>query len=91
MNSLGQKLDADPAIQRWVDEQILNAVPALVEENRAGIGKFIEDRINEWHEEAFVAELERELGRDLQFIRINGTLVGGLVGLLIYTVSQVLR
>jgi uncharacterized membrane-anchored protein YjiN (DUF445 family) len=36
-------------------------------------------------------ELERHIGRDLQFIRINGTLVGGLVGLLIHTVTQLLR
>ena len=67
------------------------ALPALVEDNRAAIGKFIEDRINEWHEEKFVAEIEREIGRDLQFIRINGTIVGGLVGLLIYSVSHALR
>ena len=91
VNSIGQKLDADPAIQRWIDEQILKAVPALVEENRAAIGKFIEDRINDWHEDKFVIEMERELGRDLQFIRINGTVVGGLVGLLIYSVSQALK
>jgi uncharacterized membrane-anchored protein YjiN (DUF445 family) len=38
-----------------------------------------------------VIEIEREIGRDLQFIRINGTVVGGLVGLLIYAVSQGLR
>ncbi len=36
-------------------------------------------------------ELERHIGRDLQFIRINGTLVGGLVGLLIHTATQLLR
>ena len=91
VNSIGQKLDADPAIQRWLDEQILKALPALVEENRAAIGKFIEDRINDWHEDKFVTEIEREIGRDLQFIRINGTIVGGLVGLLIYTVSHALK
>ena len=91
VNSIGQKLDADPEIQRWIDEQILKALPALVEENRAGIGKFIEDRINEWHADKFVVEIEREIGRDLQFIRINGTVVGGLVGLLIYSVSHALR
>lgn len=91
VNSLGQKLDADPDIQRWIDGQILTALPALVEENKAKIGKFIEDRINDWHEDKFVTEMERELGRDLQFIRINGTVVGGLVGLLIYTVSHALK
>lgn len=91
VDSFGQKLDADPGIQRWIDEQILNALPALVEENRAGIGNFIEDRINEWHADKFVVEIEREIGRDLQFIRINGTIVGGLVGLLIYAASHALK
>jgi uncharacterized membrane-anchored protein YjiN (DUF445 family) len=91
VNSFGQKLDADPAIQRWIDEQILKALPPLVENNRAAIGRFIEERINEWHEDRFVAEIEREIGRDLQFIRINGTIVGGLVGLLIYSASHALR
>ncbi|MCC6972230.1 MAG: DUF445 family protein, partial [Phycisphaerales bacterium] len=75
----------------WIDEQILKAVPPLVEENRSKIGRFIEDRINEWHRDKFVQEVEREMGRDLQFIRINGTVVGGLVGLLIYTVSHGLQ
>ena len=91
VDSFGQKLDADPGIQRWIDEQILKALPALVEEHKAGIGKFIEDRINEWHADKFVVEIEREIGRDLQFIRINGTIVGGLVGLLIYAASHALK
>ena len=91
VNALGQKLDADPAMQRWVDEQILKSVPALVDENKARIGKFIEERINDWHEDKFVTEMEREIGRDLQFIRINGTVVGGLVGLVIYSASHFLR
>jgi uncharacterized membrane-anchored protein YjiN (DUF445 family) len=91
VNALGQKLDADPAMQRWVDEQILKSVPALVDENKAKIGKFIEERINDWHEDKFVTEMEREIGRDLQFIRINGTVVGGLVGLVIYSASHFLR
>jgi uncharacterized membrane-anchored protein YjiN (DUF445 family) len=91
VNTIGQKLDADPGIQRWIDEQILKALPGLVDDNKAKIGKFIEDRINDWHADKFATEMEREIGRDLQFIRINGTVVGGLVGLLIYSVSHVLR
>lgn len=62
-----------------------------MEENRAAIGKFIEDRINDWHADKFATGMEREIGRDLQFIRINGTIVGGLVGLLIYSVSHALK
>ena len=90
VSSLGRKMDAAPDIREWIDEQILKALPALVDENRQKIGRFIEERINGWHEEKFVAEMEREIGPDLQFIRINGTIVGGLAGLLIYTVSKAL-
>jgi uncharacterized membrane-anchored protein YjiN (DUF445 family) len=81
--SFGARLEADPAIRQWIDEQILAAAPALVEEHRAKFGRFIEDQINGWQEQKLVAELERHIGPDLQYIRINGTLVGGLAGLLI--------
>ncbi len=43
-----------------------------------------------WDAKGVVDKLELQVGRDLQFIRVNGTLVGGLVGLLIYTVSTLL-
>jgi uncharacterized membrane-anchored protein YjiN (DUF445 family) len=88
--SLGRRIDEDAELRGWIDAQILRSVPPLVEENRAAIGRFIEDRVNEWHEEKFVQEMERELGPDLQFIRINGTVVGGLAGLVIYSASRLL-
>jgi len=74
-----------------LDEQILKAAPALVEEHRAKIGRFIEDQIRGWQEEKLVVELERHIGPDLQYIRINGTLVGGLAGLLISALTQLAR
>jgi uncharacterized membrane-anchored protein YjiN (DUF445 family) len=89
--TLGQKLDAEPAIRQWIDEQILSALPALVEEHRAKFGRFIEDQILSWQEEKLVAELERHIGPDLQYIRINGTVVGALAGLLIALATQLLR
>jgi uncharacterized membrane-anchored protein YjiN (DUF445 family) len=79
----GAELARDPAILEWVDAQILAAVPPLVAEHRAAIGRFIEEQVNGWQEEKLVVELERHLGPDLQYIRINGTLVGGLAGLAI--------
>jgi uncharacterized membrane-anchored protein YjiN (DUF445 family) len=88
---LGEKLDADPAIREWIDEQILTALPPLVEEHRAKFGRFIEDQIMSWQEEKLVAELERHIGPDLQYIRINGTVVGAAAGLLIAAVTQLAR
>ena len=87
---LGEKLDADPAIREWIDEQILSAVPSLVEEHRAKFGRFIEEQILSWQEEKLVAELERHIGPDLQYIRINGTVVGALAGLAIAALTQLL-
>ena len=87
---LGGKLDADPAIREWIDEQILAALPPLVEEHRAKFGRFIEDQILSWQEEKLVAELERHIGPDLQYIRINGTVVGALAGLAIAALTELL-
>ena len=86
--TLGENIDANPGLRSWIDEQILKSVPPLIEQNKARIGRFIEDRINDWHDERFVKEMEREIGPDLQYIRINGTLVGGLAGLLIYLLTH---
>ena len=89
--TFAQKLDQDAEVQRWLDEQILAAVPSLVREHRAKIGRFVEDQINGWQESRLVQELERELGPDLQYIRINGTLVGGMAGLLIAGITHFMR
>jgi len=91
LESFGRTLRADREIQQWIDEQILRAAPALVEEHRAKIGRFIEDQIMGWQEEKLVVELERHIGPDLQYIRINGTLVGGLAGLIIAALTQLAR
>jgi uncharacterized membrane-anchored protein YjiN (DUF445 family) len=91
LESLGRTLRADREIQQWIDEQILRAAPALIEEHRAKIGRFLEDQIMGWQEEKLVAELERHIGPDLQYIRINGTLVGGLAGLIISALTQLAR
>jgi len=91
LESLGNRLRADREIQAWIDEQVLKAAPALVEEYRAKIGRFIEDQIMSWQEERLVRELERHIGPDLQYIRINGTLVGGAAGLIIAALTQLAR
>lgn len=89
--ALGLRLQGDEAIRRWINEQIEAAAPLAIERYREDIRRYIEERVGEWNAQEMTVELERHIGRDLQFIRINGTLVGGLVGLLIHTVTQLLR
>ena len=88
VRAFGERLEADREIRQWIDEQILVAIPPLVDEHRAKIGRFVEDQINGWQEKKLVDELERHIGPDLQYIRINGTLVGGLAGLAIAALTQ---
>jgi uncharacterized membrane-anchored protein YjiN (DUF445 family) len=91
VRAFGERLEADREIRQWIDEQILTAIPPLVNEHRAKIGRFIEDQINDWQEKKLVDELERHIGPDLQYIRVNGTLVGGLAGLAIAALTQLAR
>jgi uncharacterized membrane-anchored protein YjiN (DUF445 family) len=90
VGTFARKLDEDAEVQRWLDEQILAAVPPLVLEHRDKIGRFVQEQIEGWQEGRLAQELERELGPDLQYIRINGTLVGGLAGLFIASVTHFL-
>ncbi len=91
VRAFGERLEAEREIRQWIDEQILTAIPPLVDEHRAKIGRFIEDQINGWQEKKLVDELERHIGSDLQYIRVNGTLVGGLAGLAIAALTQLAR
>jgi uncharacterized membrane-anchored protein YjiN (DUF445 family) len=86
--ALGARLQSDQAIQRWINEQIIAAAPLAIERYREDIRTYIVQRVEEWNADEMTRELERNIGRDLQFIRINGTLVGGLVGLTIHALTH---
>ena len=86
--ALGTRLSADEAMRRWINEQIVDAAPRAIERYREDIRRYIVERVADWNTDEMTVELEHNIGRDLQFIRVNGTLVGGLVGLLIHTATQ---
>ena len=89
--TLGARLRADEAMRRWINEQIMDAAPRAIERYREDIRRYIIERVAEWNADEMTVELERNIGRDLQFIRVNGTLVGGLVGLAIHTATELLK
>jgi uncharacterized membrane-anchored protein YjiN (DUF445 family) len=88
VQGFGESLAADRAMHDWINEQLMAAAPALVERYRTQIGHYISDRVEQWESRELVAQMEQSVGKDLQFIRINGTLVGGLVGLLLHALTQ---
>lgn len=85
---LGEKLHSDRAMQDWINEQLLATAPQWIEKYREDIRHHIAARVDAWGTDELVSTLENNIGYDLQFIRINGTLVGGTIGLLIYTLTQ---
>ncbi|MFF4295387.1 DUF445 domain-containing protein [Streptomyces vinaceus] len=88
--SLGARLATDGRLQDKVEGWIEGAVVYVVTTYRAEITSLITDTVAGWDAEHTSRKIEAHIGRDLQFIRINGTVVGALAGLLIYTVSQAL-
>jgi uncharacterized membrane-anchored protein YjiN (DUF445 family) len=88
--SLGARLTSDRRLQSKLDGWLEDAAVHVVTTYRDEITLLITDTIASWDAEHTSRKIEAHIGRDLQFIRINGTVVGALAGLLIYTVSRAL-
>ncbi|OBA75310.1 hypothetical protein A5641_25085 [Mycobacterium sp. 1554424.7] len=85
---IGESLRDDAELRDKVDNWIVRAAQHLVSEYGVEITAIITDTIERWDAEEASRRIELHVGRDLQFIRINGTVVGSLAGLVIYTVAQ---
>ena len=89
LDRLGDMLAEDPFIRQMVNERLRAAIPSFVEESSETLGSKISETVENWNGRETSDRIELHIGKDLQFIRINGTIVGGLVGLTIYIVSHV--
>jgi uncharacterized membrane-anchored protein YjiN (DUF445 family) len=87
---VGDALANDARLVEGLNRAIESGSVLLVRNHRGEVGQFIEVQLARWSREEMSDRIELAIGRDLQFIRINGTLVGGLVGLAIYTVTRLL-
>ena len=86
LQEIGRGLREDGQVNRNVNRWLRDLVLYLVDNYREPVSAFISDTIEQWDPAATSARIELYIGRDLQFIRINGTLVGGLVGVGIYLI-----
>ncbi|MGW7430067.1 DUF445 domain-containing protein [Streptomyces sp. NPDC054861] len=86
--SLGKRLVTDTRLQEKVEGWLEDAAGYVVTTYRTEITSLITDTIASWDADQTSKKIEANIGRDLQFIRINGTVVGALAGLVIYTVSH---
>jgi uncharacterized membrane-anchored protein YjiN (DUF445 family) len=88
---LGAQLLDNAPLQQWLAQQLVQTTQDVMASVRAAVSDYIVARVAQWDAQDMAHELEQHIGRDLQFIRINGTLVGGLVGLLIYSATEFFR
>ncbi len=87
---LGESLCEDSEMRDKVDNWMVRAAQHLVSQYGTEITAIITETIERWDADEASRRIELHVGRDLQFIRINGTVVGSLAGLVIYTVAQLL-
>jgi len=85
---VGSRLAADPALQKRVDDRITDAAVFLVDRYRHDIASIITDTVEKWDAAETTEKIELMVGRDLQYIRLNGTIVGALAGLVIFAIAH---
>jgi uncharacterized membrane-anchored protein YjiN (DUF445 family) len=88
---LGRRLRDDPVLLERADQLVERVATYVAEHFHGEIGSLVDTAISRWDGEETARRLELLLGPDLQFIRINGTVIGGLAGLGIHAVGIVLR
>ena len=89
LSEFGTALLGNPALLAELDDLAIDLTASVVEQYRQEIGDLIAQTVAGWDPEATSRRFELAVGRDLQFVRINGTIVGGLVGLAIYALSRI--
>ncbi len=86
----GQHIEQDPELQAKIDDWIINATGYVADQFRSEVADLIASVVESWDADETSDRMELQVGRDLQFIRINGTIVGGLAGLVIHAVGELL-
>ena len=88
LDRIPAKIERNPRLMRRADIRLALLARELLGSNKGHAAAFVAEQVKRWNGEEITDKLELGLGRDLQYIRINGILVGGLAGLLIYSLSQ---
>ncbi|WP_027375879.1 DUF445 domain-containing protein [Kaistella palustris] len=88
LSELSGNLKTDENFQHKIDHWVRVTAYKYILKNTHQFGALISSTVGNWEGKELSEKLELEVGKDLQFIRVNGTVVGGLVGLIIYTVTE---
>ncbi|MBI1250231.1 MAG: DUF445 family protein [Alphaproteobacteria bacterium] len=90
IQQIGEGLSKDPAAQAAINAHLRALASALAERHGRDVANIVSETIRGWDVHTMVGKLEQSVGDDLQYVRINGALIGGLVGLALHSVSLAL-
>jgi len=88
---IGAQLGRDPAIRAEINRGMVRLLGDFVQSQKSGVGRFIADQVKSWDIDVLIGRIELVVGRDLQYIRFNGALIGGLAGLALHVLEQGLK
>ncbi|MFC3096640.1 DUF445 domain-containing protein [Alteraurantiacibacter palmitatis] len=88
LRELGEKLQSDPALQAQINRLARRTLVGVAQRYGEQIVRLVSETVKRWDAQTITDRIENAVGRDLQFIRINGTLVGGLVGVALHAITQ---
>jgi uncharacterized membrane-anchored protein YjiN (DUF445 family) len=87
----GEALAADAELRAEINQGLVVVLRSFIADQKSGVSTFISDQVKAWDMGQLIALIEINIGKDLQYIRFNGSLIGGLAGLGLYTVELLLR
>src|SRR5258706_9209136 len=89
--SAGEALAGDSELRGEINQGLVTVLRSFIADQKSGVSSFISDQVKAWDMAQLISLIEINIGKDLQYIRFNGSLIGGLAGLGLYTIEFVLR
>jgi uncharacterized membrane-anchored protein YjiN (DUF445 family) len=87
MAAIGNRVESDDGLKSALNSALRRAIAGLAKTHGDSIVKLVSETVRGWDAETVTEKVEQAVGRDLQFIRINGTLIGGCIGLAIHAAA----
>jgi uncharacterized membrane-anchored protein YjiN (DUF445 family) len=87
----GEALAGDNELRGEINQGFVAVLRSFIADQKSGVSSFISDQVKDWDMRQLISLIEINIGRDLQYIRFNGSLIGGLAGLALYTAEFLLR
>jgi uncharacterized membrane-anchored protein YjiN (DUF445 family) len=87
----GEALAGDPELRGEINKGLVAVLGSFIADQKSGVSGFISDQVKAWDMGQLISLIEINIGKDLQYIRFNGSLIGGLAGLGLYSIELLLR